>query len=184
MIRRPAKSLMVDAAWSLGAVLFAFVFVGGSVHALNAGREKVDTQRASLQAKEARVVDELTAAGEMAVLRASLAELAVARRMVRSDARRGAALSEAARLAGVSLVLIKSGDDRDPSEAGVVSRSHELSVVADYRQLAKFLDALYESEGIVGIDSVQIQSDGSGRQTASLEVTWFSQQVKLVEGAR
>ncbi len=184
MIRRPAKSLLVDAVWLLGGLLVACVFVGGSVYVLNSRKAEVDGQRASLQAQEARVIDEVVATGERARLDASLARLAIAQRMVESDARRGAALSKAARAAGVSIVLIKSGDEREPTESGVVSRSHELSVVADYRQLATFLDALYRAEGIVGIDSVEIESDGAGRQTASLEVSWFSRRIGSQEDAR
>lgn len=182
------KSVLRNAAWFLGIILVVSLLVGGALLRLRSRNASAAQLQIDIQNTRQELILRAATETHSTALETAQATLLDWRDMLASGSRRVAALSSAARVAGVTIAGLRgvepaaredSGASEDPaaSEDIVAVRSHELEGVGDHRQLAAFFDGIYSMPGMAGIDELRIEPrDGAdpGVLQASLRVSWYA----------
>lgn len=149
----------------LGSAVVHLNGLRGRVHAL---QEEVATKR--------NVLASIAVPGEeAAALDVHRSKLAEWTEMTTSDSLRVAELARIAESAGVTLRSLRSVEQDDAEAGELISSSHDVTAVGDYRALATFLDGVYGARGMARVDELKLHSDESPGATtllAALRVTW------------
>ena len=156
MRNRLQRQIATDLAWVLGALTVSGIALGGTLFRLDEQRRGVDLQRSELAAKRARLTDEISAHGRLTDLAVARARLGEADALVADEASRISLISSLAQSSNMELVSVRSGTERPTTDAAVVTERHELVALGDYRDVAKFIDALLAAQGSVAIDALKL----------------------------
>ena len=176
------KRVMVrNAAWIGAASVALCVLIGGSIWRLSQQRSSVHLLQAEIELKQVELARALPSGTRAPGLAAAQDTIEHWRSMTRTESLRIAELSRTARAAGVTILSLRSmnaagRDDR------IQSHSHAVRGTGSYRQLARFLDGIYASDGVVGIDQLEIRRDNDAPAAvlhASLLVTWHAPELEL-----
>lgn len=168
---RLAKSV----AWIAGLLTVVGLLVGGSVARLASAKRRVATLEQEIATKRASLWHQPLADEHAAGLQTLQAALLEWRGMTESESDRIAELSAVARDSGVTIRSLRSEPGAEGGEGPCISRTHRLSGVGTYQQLARFLDGVYGARGMAAIDELVIEGEESGSPEllrASLAVTW------------
>ena len=86
-------------------------------------------------------------------------------------------LYTAAHAAGVAVEYVRSSMVETSVDKQIISSSHRVEGVGDYRQLAEFFDRIYSVRGLAGIERLAIEPKhdaGPGVLRATMRVTWYA----------
>lgn len=176
MRARVERDLLASFAWSAGLALAVGLLVGGSIAWLRGGRARVRALQAEIDQRE-RALRERPAAVQHA---AGLGELEAALERWKStahgEAARPAELSAVARRSGVLLAGLETLG-QTPRADPIVTCAYRVRLRGRYEELAAFLDGLYASRGLAGIDELEIDPAGEAELDvlqASLRLTWYA----------
>ena len=186
MILQQRKRLLVNAAWFVGILLFSGGLVAGAMAQLNSREGRIAALEREIESKERALDEQADPNAEANDLSSAEAILGSSSEMTASESRRVVALSHAAETAGVTIVTLRSLEPGTGNKELPDRRSHTLVVRGDYRRLAEFMAALYESDGTVGIDDLLIEPEYldedatlSGSLRAAMRVTWYATVVRM-----
>ena len=173
---RLRNDLLGNLGWFAGLALVLGLLIGGSLVWLNSGKARGASLSQEIEAKQEALRRHALSAADIASQQNMEALIVEWQGMIANESRRIAELSAAARKAGVSLVSLRSLD-RELTDDGLVSCSHRLKAVANYRQLALFFEGIYAASGMAAIDELEIEHQGdtsSDQLEASLLITWYA----------
>jgi cell division protein FtsB len=161
--------------WGLPTIALALL-LGGSAWRLDSGAAGLAQLEAEVRRKQEALESyaerrDATAGGTEA-----LATLEVCTALTEAPARRIAAISEAARLAGVELSALQ-GLTEEPRDGGRTRAvAQRVECCGSLRQVARFLDELGAARGLLALEELELvpaQDGESGVVQASLRVAWL-----------
>lgn len=176
MTGKVRSGLLGNFGWFAGLALVLGLLIGGSLAWLNSEKARTAALSQEIAAKQDALRRNALLAADMTGQRDKEAAIVEWQEMIADESLRIAELSAAASEAGVSLLSLRSLD-RELTDDGLVSCSHRLNAVANYRQLAHFFERIYAMDGMAAIDELDVEHR-AGTQTdqleASLLVTWYA----------
>ena len=176
MMREVRSDLIGSLGWFAGLALVLGLLIGGSLGWLNSGKARAASLSREIEAKQMALRYHALDAADMASQRNMEAAIAEWQGMIANESRRIAELSAAASKAGVNLVSLRSLE-QELTDDGLVSCSHRLTAVGNYRQLAYFFEGIYAASGMAAIDELEVEhlvGTSADQLEATLKVTWYA----------
>jgi len=175
-MKLPDRRVVLELAWIALPVVLPLL-LGGVVLHLSGLKGRVNELEQQIERKRAELAAINVPDEERHTLTERLERLAEWERMITSDSQRIEELSRIAWKNGVALRSLRSSAPTTSPDGSVVSCAHQVSALGTYRQLAAFLDEIYQARGLAGIEQLEIQPDGppgSNLLLAALGVRWYA----------
>lgn len=171
------RRLIADTLWLVTLSTLVLTLILGPLLWLRDHRDRVRSGASQVKLQEQQVEGLQDSFDSRSRLVGLETALDVWRGMIDDESSRIAQLSAAAREAGVKIVSLESTGKKLLPVTGVVSCSHIVRGIGNYRQLARFLDRICAEQEMVAVDQLEIREEndsGPGVLNASFQISWYA----------